>query len=74
MARPKAAVFPLPVEDCPIRSRPASSSGMARAWTGVGAAKPSSATTWHKLGESPRAANPLSAAGSGTVGRMVMDR
>ena len=31
--------------DCPIRSRPASNRGMARAWTGVGVAKPSSATT-----------------------------
>ena len=33
---------------------------MARAWIGVGEAKPSSAATWHSEGERPSAANPPS--------------
>ena len=40
MGMPKAAVLPVPVCACPIRSRPARNGPMARAWTSVGATKP----------------------------------
>ena len=50
IARPKAAVFPLPVLDCPIRSRPASNRGMAlrldRALAWRSPARPPPDTRW----------------------------
>ena len=50
--RAKAAVLPVPVCACPIRSRPASRSGIARAWIGVGASKPDVADgAGHGLGQ-----------------------
>ena len=38
MGKANAAVLPLPVFDCPIRSRPASSAGILAVWIGVGRA------------------------------------
>ena len=41
---PKAAVFPDPVRDCTIRSRPAVMSGKVAVCTGIGSVKPISST------------------------------
>src|SRR5262245_56866992 len=58
---PKAAVFPVPVLERQIRSRPSSTGRYALAWTGVGCAYPRSATARRTSGESPRSSKPMSA-------------
>ncbi len=54
MGRAKAPVLPVPVWATPSRSRPARSSGMARAWIGVGAVKDSAASARWMGSISPR--------------------
>ena len=55
--RAKAAVLPVPVCAWPIRSRPASRRGTARAWIGVGASKPRAAIARSSSGDSPSSSN-----------------
>src|SRR4051795_5330399 len=52
-----AAVLPVPVCAAARTSRPCSTIGMARSWTGVGSVYPSSSTVLRRTGESPRSAN-----------------
>ena len=54
IGRPKAAVLPVPVWAWPITSWPASSSGIACSWIGVGLSKPSSSIACWICGERPR--------------------
>ena len=62
---PNAAVFPDPVRDCTIRSRPAVISGNVAACTGIGSVKPISSTARRTSACRPSSANegPLGAAG-----------
>lgn len=53
----KATVLPLPVRDCAMTSLPASSSGRAEAWIGVGDSKPSSPRTRSERAERPKGSN-----------------
>ena len=55
--RPNAAVLPVPVWAWPITSCPASSSGIACSWTGVGSSKPSSSIAVWICSESPSSWN-----------------
>ena len=52
---PKAAVLPVPVRDCTTRSLPASASGIASSWTGVGDSYPFASRLPRVSGERERA-------------------
>ena len=54
---PKAAVLPVPVCACPIRSFPVSAVGIAAFWMGVGSSKPISSTAFKISGFTPSSVN-----------------
>src|ERR1700737_2518160 len=57
MGSPKASVFPDPVFALPQMSRPASTSGIVRAWIGKGESMPSAASAATRSGETPSVSN-----------------